>query len=453
MKILALIAKQTAIDNNVALGVWLDDLAREGHVATQQSMPAGCSVGDVFEAISSKSADHVQLFGNLPVPVVVEDPDGHGRRGGACLAPYCAKTLKEWQPDTSGVFQSSYWPSNPVRSCSALNMAGMGSIGDEAKLFDRALAYNHTYRTGNGGYGSKAVIVDKLDQLINIRTTLFADLQGIVGGVQNVVDLSSETDYNFFSTQSGKSFLLGAFMDGGVARDGGIGLYNTGSVADFASGTVPVAVMLLYCSHGGEFDGWFLQRAALAGGAVAVLYDPWGSQTLAGWSGKAPISQFLLPFQSTGRNTVWCVVGDGTIGLVPQQEREVTEAEFQSALTSMTAEFNTKYTALSDRVSVLERAGSGGGGGNAVVILSAKYRQAAAPNVYKDCTAIVQALYNTGKPFYVYSETAPCLSDPSWGADPRDPYPRVLKELWVEYSKGGSKVPLVTFAQWAQVVF
>jgi len=107
-------------------------------------------------------------------------------------------------------------------------------------------------------------------------------------------------------------------------------------------------------------------------------------------------------------------------------------------------------------------AGTGGGGttdtGTTITILSAKYRQVASPTTFKDCTAVVQALVASGKPFFVYSDASvngngPCLSDPSWGVNPKDPYPGVLKELVVTYSKGGGAAQTVVFGQFAAVTF
>jgi len=138
-------------------------------------------------------------------------------------------------------------------------------------------------------------------------------------------------------------------------------------------------------------------------------------------------------------------------------EAEVTPQDVQAMLVPL----QQQITDLSNKIDAV-LAGTGGGGttdtGTAITILSAKYRQVASPTTFKDATAVVQALVTAGKPFFVYSDAGvngngPCLSDPSWGVNPKDPYPGVLKELVVTYSKGGGAAQTIVFGQFAAVVF
>jgi len=467
VNIIALTASQTAIDNPAAINTWLDQVGKEGHTVTPLTLPADASVQSVWDIIQSHKPNHTQLFGRVPLPLVRSVIDGHlnpdgTMRAGECVAPYCNDSLDSWWPQADGTFlQSGGFASSPaVRTCSLIDGSNLVQIGTEQAMFDRMMAFNQAYRTGAFDYGTDGCFVDYLDQIQPIRAQIISDLQSVVGGEVHVTDLTTSVDadrWHFFTVNKGKRFLVGGFFDGGIGRDGGVGEYNTGSMADFASGNVMIAVALMFCSNGWMMRYWPLQRALLAGGSVAVLYDPWAQFSLAGWDETTPLATVFLREMRANYEMIFSGVGDYTI---TRRAGDVAIDPRVDGLLTRVAALETQ--AKADAIAIAALTPGGGGDttdtGTAITILSAKYRQVASTTTFKDATAVVQALVASGKPFFVYSDASvngngPCLSDPSWGVNPKDPYPGVLKELVVTYSKGTGAAQTVVFGQFAAVVF
>src|SRR5438045_33618 len=87
----------------------------------------------------------------------------------------------------------------------------------------------------------------------------------------------------FFETYGGMglSYLVGALFSGGEPYK--VGEFYIGNAIDYASGAVPIAFLRIFCSNGWIFEAWPLQRAAMVGGSLAVIYDPWATGAFAGW--------------------------------------------------------------------------------------------------------------------------------------------------------------------------
>jgi len=426
-----------ASDNNKSIGTWLDDVGREGHSVTTKTMPTGCSVGDVFEAIQGAAPAHTQMFGALPIPSVRSDVDGHTNpdgtlRAGDCLGPYCSNSLDVWKPDSNGIYgnQFGFAYAPAVRTVSMIDGSNLAQIGTEAVVIDKMLAYNHAYRTGLTDYGGEACFVDYLDQLLVIRPRIMADLQAVVGGEAQVHDLSTNVDadrYHFFQVNAGKRFLAGGFFDGGLGRDMTVGEYNTGSMLDFASGSVLVAVVLMFCSTAWMMRYWPLQRAALVGGSVAVLYDQWARFWLTGWDETTPLCSILLPQMIANIDMIFGGVGDYT---VLRRVGDMAVDPRVDALTTRVSALEQEMAALGTASVIVAPPG--------IVISSAMYIRLDGQGSF-DTTAEVAALVSAGR---------------AWdaGHNLRDPAVGFEKRLRVKGTKNGAPFD-VTFSQWQIVSF
>jgi hypothetical protein len=447
VKVLALFANQTETDNGKLIAQWLDQVGREKHTVTTATMPAGCSIGDVHEVIRSKAPDgHVQMFGALPAPQVRSGVDGHvyesgpeqGQlRSGDCLAPYCSNDLSVWGPEATPGRYSNEWGflrSPAVRTVSILDGSNLSQFGSEAACLDRMIANNLAYRTGAVDYGSEACYVDYLEQLSPIRASIIADLQSVVGGDVHVHDTSTADEslrWHWFQQNAGKRFLVGGFFDGGLGRDGGVGMWNTGSMADFASGSVMVAVALMFCSNAWMWRYWPLQRAALLGGAVATIYDPWGRFGLSGWDEVTPLASVLLPQMQANQAFVHAGVGDYTvvrrIGEVASDPRVDDIVKWQMGVDQTLQDLKAAVATLK---------GAGGGTSDTtgvIVITKATYINTEGPCSW-DRTDEVKALVAAGFPW----DAGHNLSDPIVGK---------IKRVEVEGTRGG--VPFKrTLLQW-----
>jgi len=243
-----------------------------------------------------------------------------------------------------------------------------------------------------------------------------------------------------------------------INLDGGFWnrLYNTGSSKEWRAANPGAYLEVIF---GSEQDEWWsddnLMVTAISTPYCNCCYiDWWGQEQLHLFFAGQPVGAVQRAAGYYAKKMYGTIQGSCAHMLLDPQ---LALVQAQNDINDLKA-WKTSVQPKIDAV----LAGTGGGGttdtGTAITILSAKYRQVANTTTFKDCTAVVQALVAAGKPFFVYSDASvngngPCLSDPSWGVNPKDPYPQILKELVVTYSKGGGAAQTVVFGQFAAVTF
>lgn len=387
---------------------WKASVGKQGAIVAQMTLPTSMSVPDVANVIRSSQPDAVQIVGHIAVPMVWDGVDGHGYRPGSKDLFYGVDPSSVFVTHPDGSYEITF-NAPQVRAVGRADFFGL-PFGDELALTEAWLDSNDAYRTGEFQYDNASILNCTLDYLDpNIGSNLITVMEAVTGA-GSVFDARSKYPFKqFYQTYAGKKYFCASMYDGGEPFF--IGEYNTGSAADFASGLVAMAVMLLFCSNGWHPDDWYLQRAALVGGSQAVTYGTWTPPSLSTWSPTVPIGQAVI--QGGGQYTI-C----GDVMLPKLEDDELSQAQIDTINARFTAD-EARIQALEDAVKANPLPPPG-----PIVVLSAHYRQVANPTVFVDVTSQVQTLVNAGRPWSVHPGLA-------------DPYPNILKELWVSWTDSG----------------
>lgn len=316
------IVKEPNLAANCAVSIaqYVADVTAEGWVVHEHTL---LPTDNFFVALSLISgADHVQLFGHCPIVLLYFDPDGHGIRDGECDAPYCANNIALWNWNGTHFDPLGVWPEVPARTCGRVDFSGLSSYSasTEYQLFDAYMARNHAARTGGYTYTNRGFVNNHLEYLDpGLTAACIAKLEQNVG-VGAVTDLTNAyTSDLFYRTYTPQSWVVGTLYSGGdpfapLGHEYGIGIAQ--DVVDY-----PVNILHAwhFCSGAWAFNGWPLQRLALAGGCQTCLvgacaYCPdWSPPSISTWSTTVPLQAAIKPTYVQGSPYVFTIQGDGTM--------------------------------------------------------------------------------------------------------------------------------------------
>lgn len=322
MKVLLPIAENLISEPKTTLQPKIDryaaPIAARGHTVEQVTIPLSLTVPQVAAIIHNRMPDGgaVELFGGIPAPQVFQGLDGHGYRPGDEDLYYTLDPSK-FPPNPDGTYYLP-WPVPQIRMLGRIDFSGLNgtdyygdNIGDEFALTSAWLDWHHAVTTGQASFDNKSVMVDILDYMMpELGSRLIADLESVTGP-GTVLDTRNGFPFKqFFQTYSGRTFLAAALYDGGEPFI--VGEYNTGSLVGFASGLVKMCLTLIFCSNAWQTEKWPLQRAALVGGSLAVVYGTWAPPALGKWSETVSIGEAIYDSfdDSDNDDALFTVIGD-----------------------------------------------------------------------------------------------------------------------------------------------
>lgn len=323
MKVLLPIAENLIADPRTTLQPKIDRYAApivaRRHTIEQVTIPLALTVPQVAAIIRARLPDGgaVELFGAIPPPQVYQGVDGHAYRPGDEDLGYGVPDLSIYTPLADGSYQLP-WPVPQNKVVGRIDFSGLAgtdyygdNLGGELALTSAWLDWHHAVTTGQASFDNKSVMVDILDYMMpTLGSRLIADLESVTGQ-GSVLDTRNAFPFKqFFQTYSGRTFLAAALYDGGEPFI--VGEYNTGSLADFASGLVKMCLMVIFCSYGWQTEKWPLQRAALVGGSLAVVYGTWSPPALGRWSETVSIGEALYDsvLDADNDDALFTIIGD-----------------------------------------------------------------------------------------------------------------------------------------------
>jgi len=458
---------------------WLFDRTVEGWQASVHTTSAASGYDLRAELGLLAPFNFLFMLGDLPTIQVFLSPDGHEARWLSAIAYMASRNVSIDNARVPGTDQCSV-PAvigdQPYAHVGWLKYEGLAGLTDADVLdqYRRWFARRHDYSLhGASAFTVQSLDLDHFDKVNfgRVVESMFAKFPKSFTWFMPTAPNGS--DGEIFKQQPALTYTV---MSGGFNFGDGQYLDYWGRYLDLQQYPMQTPFPSFYGSHTCEwtYNQGSIVRAALLDmpgaslGAKAInsVYNHAGDFRFDIVLNGGTFGEAATATNGSIGYPLGILCGDPTVTLdaatvarlaANELEAEVTPQDVQAMLVPL----QQQITDLSNKIAPL-LAGTGGGGttdtGTAITILSAKYRQVASPTTFKDATAVVQALVTAGKPFFVYSDAGvngngPCLSDPSWGVNPKDPYPGVLKELVVTYSKGGGAAQTVVFGQFAAVTF
>jgi hypothetical protein len=321
VKLLLPVAENLISDPKTTLQPRIDryraSVEARGALTEQVTVPAAMTVPQMADLARSNGSGPVQMFGHCPVPMVWDYIDGHGFRPGSKDFLYAVNPADIFTTFADGSYQIIAGVLQS-RAVGRADFAGMPDLGEELALTAAWLDGNDLFRRSGFTYAS--VLNCELDYLFPGVSDRLTAIMEAVTGAGSVLDTRNSFPFQkFFQAYAGKKFLVGSMYDGGAIT--GFGEYNTGTVADFASGLVQMAVMLMFCSNGWHPNDWYLARGALVGGAQAVMYGTPDPPSLESWTGNMPVG---IALQNHGASA-YTVEGDVMLLKPPPLEDELSQ--------------------------------------------------------------------------------------------------------------------------------
>lgn len=321
----------TILTENVLSGIcsvrlhrYLTDVQAEGWTVTTHTVSSTDDfITTIFPLLAG--ADHVQLFGHVPIVLLYFDPDGHGTRDGECDAPYCAGSLTLWNWNGTHFDPLGVWPEvgGAARTCGRVDFSGLGAYGiNEYTATNNWLDRNHDTRTGVYTYTNRGFVVNFLEYLqTGLTAASIARLEQQVGAGNAPDYTSTFSSDQFYRHYTPQKFVVGTLYSGGDPFAPLGHEYDIGIAQDVVDFPVNILHVWHFCSLGWAFNGWPLQRLALAGGCQSCLYGAyyyypsWAPPDISTWSTTVPLQAAIKPTYVQNSAYLFTIQGDGTMRL------------------------------------------------------------------------------------------------------------------------------------------